>query len=103
MATTFRRISKWKAKRLFDDGQTIYFCPCKMRPGYPWNCAAMISPREHFEKADRYNPATNGGRQSDLWKGAYLETAWALAYNNWAYYNNLCNEVGYYAHYYIEN
>lgn len=32
----YRRVSKWIAKKLYDDGEIIYMCPCNLRPGEPW-------------------------------------------------------------------
>lgn len=94
----FKRITKRQAQKAFSNGQIVYFCPCKMRPGFPWNLACPIHPKEHIAKAEYY--ADNHNPQ--LWKGSIEKTAWALAYNAWAFYNTNY-EMGYYAHYYLEN
>ena len=30
------RVQKRTAKRLYYEGNVVYLCPCKMRPGEPW-------------------------------------------------------------------
>ena len=35
-ASTYTRVSKTKARKLFDQGERIAACPVKLRPGYPW-------------------------------------------------------------------
>lgn len=42
----FSRISKAEARRLYDAGQIVYFCPVNLRPGTPWHC----------ETAQQFNP-----------------------------------------------
>lgn len=37
------RISKLKAKRLFENGQTIFLLPAKMNPYNMWTCLDSIS------------------------------------------------------------
>jgi len=97
----FIRITKWEARRLFAKGnETIFLCPCKMHPGFPFNMALMVSGKEWLEKAQWYKPRDDG-TTSDLWKGTIEKTAWDLLYNNWNYYNT-SYETGYYAHYYIQ-
>lgn len=92
-----KRITKAQAKRLFAAGKPVIFCPCKMHPGRPWSMGATIHPKEHLERAEQYAD----GHSPQLWKGTLVETAWALAYNAWAFYN--CTwETGRYAHYYVE-
>jgi hypothetical protein len=91
-----RRISKSEAKRMFTTtDKAVYFCPCKMHPYRPWNQAVPLFGKEYLERAAGYrdNP--------ELWEGSVEETAWSLAYNNWAFYNT-SHETGYYAHYYID-
>ncbi len=93
----FIRITKAEARKLFAQGdKVIYLCPCKMRPGFPFNMALGVTGKEYLENAERNKEG------SDLWKGTLEETAWDLMYNNWYFYNCLDNETGYYAHYYVE-
>lgn len=94
----FRRITKREAKRRFGDGEEIVLCPCNMIPGGGWHvqCSVRLS-EERFADALGYGVH----KHPDLWKGTVLETAWALMYNDWAFYNTNY-EMGYYAHYYLE-
>lgn len=39
----FRRIAKIKARKRYDNGETIYLCPIKLRPGYPWHPEVAIT------------------------------------------------------------
>lgn len=32
----YTRVSKRKARKIFESGATIYFCPVNLRPGYPY-------------------------------------------------------------------
>jgi hypothetical protein len=91
----FTKITKAAAKKRFAANQPVYLCPCKMRPGGPFNSACLIFGKEYLEQAEGY-------RNNDiLWKGNLEATAWNLMYNNWAFYNT-SYETGYYAAYYIE-
>lgn len=94
----FKRITKREAKRRFGDGETIIFCPCNFQPGGMWHveCHVRLS-EDLFSSALRYGAQ----KHPDLWKGTVLETAWALLYNNWAFYNT-GDEMGNHADYYIE-
>lgn len=94
-----RRITKREAFKLFTTTDTlVYFCPCKMWPEGPWSSACPISGKEYLEDARAYEQYD---QQSPCWKGTVEQTAWDLAYNNWAFYNT-CHEMGYYAHYYVQ-
>lgn len=46
----FNRISKLRARKLYDDGKIVYLCPVKLRPGYPWHPEVAIS--KHNERTD---------------------------------------------------
>lgn len=41
----FSRISKAKARKLYNAGQIVYFCPVNLRPGTPWHneCAQQLN------------------------------------------------------------
>ena len=92
----FIRITKAQARKLFAEGdKVVYLCPCKMRPGFPFNMALGVSGTEYLEQAEGYK------KNPDLWKGTVEETAWCLMFNNWNFYN-ASHECGYYPHYYIE-
>lgn len=50
----YKRITKQAAKKLYNAGKIVYFCPVNLRPGKPWNpeisfydCAEDLS----FERA----------------------------------------------------
>ena len=42
-ATTFTRVSKREARKLFDSGESIYVIAHKMRPGYPFSLGITIN------------------------------------------------------------
>ena len=70
----YRRIRKDEARRLHDDGATIYLLPCKVYPddNHPWITPYKMDDRP-FEKV----------------------------VNEFEYYNCNIAELGYYAAYYI--
>lgn len=39
---TCERITKNAARKLYDSNKPVYFCPCKLRPGEPWNPELLI-------------------------------------------------------------
>lgn len=91
-----KRITKREAFRLFVARKPFLMCPCKMRPEGPFSMAWTCHSGEYLERAEMYR------EHATLWKGDEARTAWALAYNNWAFYN-ATYETGYYAHYYVES
>ena len=46
----FSRISKVAARRLYDAGQIVYFCPVNLRPCTPWHCecAQQLNPVDPY-------------------------------------------------------
>lgn len=46
-ANGYTRISKARARKLWDLGETVYACPCKLRPGTPWHVETAIHPVPH--------------------------------------------------------
>lgn len=38
----YTRISKTRARRLYDSGAPVYICPVKLRPGEPWHPETQI-------------------------------------------------------------
>jgi hypothetical protein len=99
---SFRRISVHEAKKRFFAGDKhVYFCPHKFRPDGPFSMAVQIFGREWLEQAEGYDPIRRPGATiGPIWKGTIGDTAWALAMNNWAYYN-ASYETGYYPWYYV--
>lgn len=41
-ADGYTRISKARARRLYDAGAPVYLCPVKLRPGAPWHPETQI-------------------------------------------------------------
>jgi len=72
---TFERISKKIARTAFNNGLTVFFCPCKMRPfNNPWGGAVPVKKsNETFEQV----------------------------LNAYEYYNCNYNELGKYTAFYI--
>lgn len=33
---TFARVDKKQARKAYNNGLTVLFCPCNLRPGFPW-------------------------------------------------------------------
>lgn len=55
----YTRISKARARRLYDAGAPVYMCPVKLRPGGPWYPETQIlKPRTQAEFSDVTNAAT---------------------------------------------
>ena len=48
------RISKQRAERLYNDGKTVYLCPAKLRPGYPWHPEVAITKAERLDDMAQY-------------------------------------------------
>lgn len=76
--TTFRRISKATARKMWEAGETFAVCPRKLRPGFPW--APQCYPRR-----DPDRPEETFERMLAYW--AHYNTSW---------------ETGYYAAFYVE-
>lgn len=72
---TYRRLNKTTANKLFDRGEIIMLCPCKMNLHSPWAILAEIT--------------KTGDRIFDS------------LVNDFVYYN-CSNELGQYPHYYIK-
>ena len=50
MADGFIRISKKNAERRYNEGEVIYLCPHKLRPGYPWHPESAITKTDFSEE-----------------------------------------------------
>ncbi len=75
----YKRIRKDEARGRFSNGEFIYLCPVKLRPGGPWHPEITITNKGHL-----------AGVTEDFNK----------IINRFEYYN--CNaETGYYTAYYI--
>lgn len=51
--TQWVQVQKRTAKKLFDQGQELVFCPCKMYPFGFWNCGIKIAKTEQNESFER--------------------------------------------------
>lgn len=53
--TRITRINRRVAQSMFEAGEPVYLCACKMRPGTPWSPEAQLKKKsedETFEKAE---------------------------------------------------
>ena len=80
---TFIRIPKNKARAAYNNGLTVIFCPCNLRPGAPWYPESEIKGREYWPPYADNNPLF-----SDV-------------VNRFEYYNCINSETGRYAAFYI--
>ena len=85
--TTFTRISKSEARKLFNAERPITLCPVKLRPGYPFAPHCRIFP-------DLKNC---GNVYTDT-----LDKLFDLYVNEFTFYNCNVNETGYYPAFYTE-
>lgn len=44
----YTRISKARARKMFNNSETVYFCACNLKPGYPWYPEAAIKKEYTF-------------------------------------------------------
>lgn len=79
---TFQRVSKKDARRVYNNGLAVIFCPVNLRPGKPWKPEAVICPHS-FE-------VVNG-----------VITSFEKRVNDFEYYNCINNETGRYTAFYI--
>ena len=78
------KINKTRARRLFNEGITIYLLPCNVGLSSIWVKPCPINNRE-----------LNEFMNIDI---SYFDSQ----VNNFEYYNCNCNELGKYSHFYIE-
>ena len=76
---TFKRINKAQAKRAYNNGLTVLFCPVNMRPFTPWHLEIDVN--KSFE--------------------GYNGVSFEKAVNAFEYYNCTDNETGRYTAFYI--
>jgi hypothetical protein len=76
---TFQRIDKKAARRAYNNGLTVLFCPVNMRPFTPWHLEIDVS--KNFE--------------------AYKDVTFENAVNAFENYNCIDNETGRYTAFYI--
>ena len=92
-ATTYTRISKSDARKMFRAGEVFYIIAHKMRPGFPFSMGMTIDPKpylkEHAERALSASAVYSGS-------GYAFDTMLA----NFCFYNANCHETGTYAAFY---
>jgi hypothetical protein len=90
MTNNFLKIRKTMAKKMYNEGKTIYIVPCKIAPNFNAN---WVKPYEL-----RY---TEEMKQRDVdYPGLAFEHIFDSQINGFEYYN--CNyELGYYTAFYI--
>lgn len=82
--SVYKRVSKGKAKRIYNNGYAIIVCPCNLRPDSIWK------PYGHFYRRDN----------DDVYEPIDREEQFDYKTNRFAYYN--CNsESGNYLAYYV--
>ena len=63
----YKRVSKWIAKKLYEAGEPILFCPVNLRPGDIWGIGTIVIKKEgrtfeeilsEFEFYNCYNSET---------------------------------------------
>lgn len=79
---TFQRVSKKDARRAYNNGLAVIFCPVNLRPGKPWKPEAVICPHS-FEVVND------------------VITPFEKRVNEFEYYNCINNETGRYTAFYI--
>ncbi len=73
------RISKAQARKAFDAGKAMWFCPCKLYPFGGWRPACLINPADYAEAQRPFDTVVR----------------------DFESYNCTCNETGTYAAFYI--
>lgn len=81
---TYLRITKRQARKLFDAGKDVVFCPVKLRPGFP------LAPHMDFRKSDYLDESIYP--HNSMFDKLVCNFAW---------YNCQLNETGYYPAFYI--
>lgn len=75
----YTRVSKSKARKLFNEGKPFYIIAHKMRPGFPFSMGMTIFPPNYLEENKTFE--------------------WMV--NNFEYYNANCHETGTYSAFYL--
>lgn len=78
--STFTRITKREARKLFAQDKPFYIIAHKMRPGYPFSMGMTIHPTEYHAENRRFDQMVS----------------------NWNWYN-ASYETGYYPAFYLES
>lgn len=81
----YRRVDKRQARKIYDNGKEVVFCPCNLRPFGFWNPSVKIL--KDFED----NVILNGKPSNDFDK----------VVNSFEYYNCINSETGRFTSFYI--
>ena len=73
----YTRVSKARARKMYNDGETVYFCACNLRPGKPYFPEIAVNKEYDFQMFEN-------------------------RINAFEFYNCTCNETGRYAAFYIK-
>lgn len=87
------RITKAKARRLFEDGLPFRIVGCKLRPGPPFSMDLLIDPARWVDERRAHHP--------DWDYLTLVRNAWLRMIHDWAHYNASA-EGGTYPHYYVD-
>ncbi|HLZ39421.1 MAG TPA: hypothetical protein VKQ11_00570 [Candidatus Sulfotelmatobacter sp.] len=87
-ASTFTRISKAGARKLWAQGEPFYIIAHKMRPGFPFSLGMMIDP-EHIKQERNLTPTY-----------PTVESLFDATVTEFCFYNANCHETGTYAAFY---
>ncbi len=96
-ATTYKRVTKQRAFKLWLEGKPIALCPVNFRPGFPFamhmSMAHVTTLREEWPDLDPYsgywpNQAVTDRMRFDRYVASFMS------------YNCTCNETGMYAAFY---
>jgi hypothetical protein len=87
-ATRYTRISKAKARKMFEAGKPFYIVAHKMRPGMPFSMG-MIIDGSHYAKEN-----------AERAKYQLSQETFDSVVTNFCYYNANCHETGTYAAFY---
>lgn len=82
------RISKTAARKLWGK-RDMSFCPCNLRPGFPWRPNIDVFAKEIAEK------------QNSQWEHERKQSAFDYVVNNFEFYNCVSNETGRYTTFYL--
>ena len=87
-ATTYTRISKRKARKMFNADHPFYIIAHKMRPGFPFSMGMIVDPA-HIKTERSCTPTYST-----------VESLFDATVTDFCFYNANCWETGYYPAFY---
>lgn len=87
-ATTYTRVSKREARKLWDENKPFYIIAHKMRPGFPFSMGMTIDPA-HVKAERNFTPTY-----------PTPESQFDATVTEFCYYNANCHETGTYPAFY---